>query len=373
MVLMAGASFVAASSENISTAMQQAQIPYFALLGLTTFILAVFLAAGGGVRKLLQLPKWQWKWLFARGFAGAARQSLTLLAISTGAPMGDISALQSINVVVSAVLGRAILGEPMRKLHVLGLVCSVAGAVLISKPTTLIGLGEEGETPHWFGYGLALLGGMCAGGIFITARKLKGIDQVLPAGSVTFQEAFCLWFLSFSGLAHDPAPFASVAAQPLACFGTCLMTLMVTGSGTIMMSLGGMWCPAAASSTIFTSVGMTVSYIFQVAFQGQIPDAMSLGGAFLMFTAVVVMAFARWYYVQPEANPLGDETPTDKATTTTTAAQEEEEDDDENFVTFIASEFSGISDSSRRPRLRPAVAAVAAAAGAPQVIGMAMA
>mmetsp|Transcript_29542 Transcript_29542/g.63959 ORF Transcript_29542/g.63959 Transcript_29542/m.63959 type:complete len:108 (+) Transcript_29542:354-677(+) len=59
----------------------------------------------------------------------------------------------------------------------------------------------------------------------------------------------------------------------------------------------------------------------------------------------------------------------------------EDEDEDDNFVTFIASEFSGLSDSSRRPRLRPAVAAVAAAAAAasasagatPQVVGSAVA
>mmetsp|Transcript_47053 Transcript_47053/g.100719 ORF Transcript_47053/g.100719 Transcript_47053/m.100719 type:complete len:373 (+) Transcript_47053:98-1216(+) len=372
MMLLAGASLVTTSEDNLSTAIQQAGLPYFAIMGLSTFVMGIVLATTGGARKLCALPKWQWKWVFARGFAGAARQSLTLMAISTGAPMGDISALQSVNVVVSAVLGRALLGEPMRKLHALGLACSVVGAALISKPTTLIGLGAAGEEPHWLGYGLALLGGTSSGVIFIAARKLQGVSGVVPVNSVLLQQSICLWFLSFSSLAHDPSPFSSVAAKPLASFGVCVLTI-VAGGSTFLTSLGGMWCPAAASSTIYTSVGMTVSYIFQVALQGKTPDVMGLSGAFLMFAAVVIMAFARWYYVQlSEPESIEQEAPSEKAATPESDLQQDE--DDENFVTFIASEFSGISNSSRRARLRPAVAAVAAAAAnSPQVLGLATA
>mmetsp|Transcript_51958 Transcript_51958/g.113027 ORF Transcript_51958/g.113027 Transcript_51958/m.113027 type:complete len:192 (+) Transcript_51958:271-846(+) len=168
--------------------------------------------------------------------------------------MGEVTALQSINVVVSAILGRAVLREPMRKLHALGLACSVAGAVLISKPTTLIGLGEVGGSPHWLGYGLALLGGTFAGGLFIAARKLQSVDQVVAVNSVFVHQSLCLWFLSFSGLADDPEVFSSVAAQPLASLGVCIMALFSDGVGTCLMQYGGMWCPAAASSTIYTSV-----------------------------------------------------------------------------------------------------------------------
>mmetsp|Transcript_79372 Transcript_79372/g.164784 ORF Transcript_79372/g.164784 Transcript_79372/m.164784 type:complete len:380 (+) Transcript_79372:60-1199(+) len=371
MVLMAGAGLLATSEENISTAMQQAQLPYVALLGTSTFLVAILLATTGGMKKICRLPSWQWKWVFARGFAGAARQSLTLLAISTGAPMGDISALQSVNVVVSAVLGGAILGEPMRRLHALALACSVAGAVLISKPTTLVGLGDAADEPHWFGYGLALLGGMLGGGAFIAARKLQGVDQVVPVNSVTLHQSLCLFFLSVSGLAHDPPPFASIVAKPLASFGVCVMTLLIGGLATCMMSLGGMWCPAAASSTIFTSVGMTLGYSFQILFQGKHPDVLSLCGAFLMFAAVVLMAFARRYYTQlPGPEKTIDQMATDKAISDQ-QQPEQEADDDESVVTFIASEFSGLS--GRRPRLRPAVAAVAAAAASPQSVGLAIA
>mmetsp|Transcript_38864 Transcript_38864/g.58631 ORF Transcript_38864/g.58631 Transcript_38864/m.58631 type:complete len:281 (+) Transcript_38864:1-843(+) len=280
--------------------------------------------------------------------------------------MGDISALQSINVVVAAILGRAVLGEPMRRLHVGALLFSVMGALLISKPTTLVGLGGAGE-PHWLGYSLALLGGVASGGIFIAARKLQGVNQVVPLTSVFTHQTVCLWILSFSGLANDPPPLKSFGAAPLACIGVCIAALLANGFSTMMMSLGGTWCPAAASSTIFTSVGMSVSYIFQVMLQGKNPDIMSVCGALLMFAAVVVMAFARWYYEPTDAAP---EEPT-RAVPPSERSKEEatEEEDDESFVTFIASEFSGISDTSaaRQRRLRQVVTA------SPQVIGLAVA
>jgi len=215
---------------------------------------------------------------------------------------------------------------------------------------------------------LALLGGVASGGIFIAARKLQGVNQVVPLSSVFTFQTFCLWILSFSGLANDPPPLKSFGAAPLACLGVCIVALLANGISTVMMSLGGTWCPAAASSTIFTSVGMTVSYIFQVMLQGKTPDIMSICGALLMFAAVVVMAFARWYYepmdVAPEEPTMpvpASERPKEEAT--------EEEDDDESFVTFIASEFSGISDTSaaRQRRLRQVVTA------SPQVIGLAVA
>ena len=55
-----------------------------------------------------------------------------LLAQQVGVPLGDIGALNSVNVVIAACIGQAFLGESTTLLHALGVALAVAGGVVQS-------------------------------------------------------------------------------------------------------------------------------------------------------------------------------------------------------------------------------------------------
>merc|ERR1711920_1091180 len=60
----------------------------------------------------------QRKWVFLRGLIGTTCMCLTLTSIAAGAPVGDVAALGSTNVVVAAVFAHVFLGEKVRSAHV---------------------------------------------------------------------------------------------------------------------------------------------------------------------------------------------------------------------------------------------------------------
>merc|ERR1719356_2169561 len=68
------------------------------------------------------------------------------------------------------------------------------------------------------------------------------------------------------------------------------------------LSAGAQMCPAAAASTIFTSVSMALSFAGQTLLYHEVPEALSIFGAGLLLTGVACMAAARKLY-PASANP----------------------------------------------------------------------
>jgi len=62
----------------------------------------------------------------------------------------------------------------LRALHIVALIASVAGTVIVSKPESLVSSAHvaSADTP-WLGYGCSLAAGILAGASFIAARKSK--------------------------------------------------------------------------------------------------------------------------------------------------------------------------------------------------------
>jgi len=314
----------------------------------------------------------QWKWVVLRGSFGTISYATSLLAVAYGSPLGDSSALQSINVVVSALLGRAFLGESLRALHVAGLCLSVAGALLVSKPQWLIG-GQDGDAP-WLGYSFALLSGFVSGAIFIAARKSQGISPLALTASVTLQEGAIHFVLVWCGSVEEMplTRLLEVPAEALAMFAF-LLFIGTFAAGTT--SVGAQMCPAAMSATVYTSTSMSMSFAAQTLLHSEPPELMTLAGATLMLFAVSLMAFARWYYSPiakqgTEAETIRREVSLPPQATPISAAAEQDGDNEtESLASFVASEVSGVSGesltSARQRRRNPTVGAVV-----PQVLGL---
>lgn len=296
------------------------------------------------------------KWIWLRGFFGCSTYVLYLSAVASGSSLGDVSALTSINVVVAAFLGRAFLGESLRWIHAAAVVLSVTGAALISKPTSLFSDTLDSGIQKWLGLGFALGSGMASGGVFIAARKSRKVSPLIMTFSVSLQEGVALVLLSLLGFFAEPSLQGSLERVPLNVLGVFVALFLASVFGSFTMSYGAQLCPAAASSTIFTSVGMTMGYTAQSLMSQESPELLTLSGVALMLLAVMLMASAK----QQSAGSATDQSQsvdysinTNETESSASPSQDETVDDGtESLASFIASEFSWESTKSQNPRQR---------------------
>eukprot|EP00438_Fugacium_kawagutii_P026149 Skav211887 [mRNA] locus=scaffold2402:31384:42561:- [translate_table: standard] len=144
--------------------------------------------------------------------------------------VGSVGALGSVNTVVAALLGRVVLGEPLGKLHILAMIFSLSGAVLISDPAQAIAtMGSS-----IFGNLLALLAGISLGFMFISSR---------------FQRWIVCWSLAFIPAVPDGHFLLLRPGERLRGHKAIFFT-------NIFASVASKKCPAALSSTVMTGSSM---------------------------------------------------------------------------------------------------------------------
>jgi len=355
MLAMAAAGAGASICMTLCSLVHEWQIPYYRLSGAAEIVMAAGLAIM--ILRNDELSKVQaheWKWIVMRGAFGSATAVFAWAAVAEGAPVGDASSLGSVNVVVAALLGRAFLGEPLSFFHILALVCSIVGTVLVTKPEAIMGAAGPTLNTAWFGHALALASGMSSGGLFIASRKSQGISPLVMSFSVSLQEGLSLWIVTSIGLVED-GPLEPLLADPAKGLGSFLSFALILGVCIYTISLGSQLCPAAASSTIFTSVSMVLGYVAQSIIHHQHPDALTQLGAGLMLLAVALIAVARWWQskavsARELAEPLLAE---DGGNVSEVVPAAEERP--ETLASFIASEFSGPKSIRQRRFLFAAV------------------
>lgn len=311
MYVMALAGVFVVMIEAAITATSRFGLPFFYLYGMGDFLAGLALTATCIARgELSRLSRRCWKWVLLRGVFGASVFSLTLMAVSVGASIGDTNALSCISIVMSALLGRAFLGEALRPLHGLALPMCVVGAVLISKPEFLFGGNSMNRAP-WLGYALALGAGVASGGAFIAARRAHDISPLVMTASVMLMEGAASVVLPLAGVVNE-LPLQSLLAAPLkstvALIAFMALTFFLSGT----MTLGAQLCPAALSSTIIAATSMALGYAFEFLLHHDAPELVTTSGAALMLSAVALMAFARWLY-QPAVEVSESKTAQDDA------------------------------------------------------------
>jgi len=289
MVLMAICGFGCSFGVIMTTIIDRLDVSYYPLVGFVGGSISLVLLAGLHLSgELASLPPDQWRLIWMRGALGMSTYISSILAAAAGAPLGDVSALGSSNIVVAAILGAIILGEKLKAVHVTVMLFSIIGAVLISQPETFLNGSDDGDRP-WLGYALALLSGALSGSLFIALRKSASINPLILTCSVMLQEGICMSLLPWTGLVSDK-PLDRILIRPGRTAALALVTGVNLFAACICTSAGAQLCPARISSTISTCVSMTLSYVAQVALHGQQPSAQTITGALLMTAAVGVMA-----------------------------------------------------------------------------------
>lgn len=215
---------------------------------------------------------------------------------------------------------------------------------MISQPSFLLGA-SNGTGGAWIGYVLALLSGLLDAFSFICSRKSADVPPLfIMLGTQVVSAAVLIGMGSIPSIFEDYSLAVLVTSPWKAVFVTvvgCALAILCTAACVI----GSVLCPAAVSTTVYTSANMTSGYVAQLLLSNATPSPLTLSGSSLMLLAVIIMVFFRTP-AESVGNTLDDRVPASDN------LAKEDDDDDESIASFIASEFalSSPHDNSIRKR-----------------------
>eukprot|EP00933_Yihiella_yeosuensis_P021789 TRINITY_DN17191_c3_g1_i1.p1 TRINITY_DN17191_c3_g1~~TRINITY_DN17191_c3_g1_i1.p1 ORF type:complete len:417 (-),score=55.12 TRINITY_DN17191_c3_g1_i1:120-1370(-) len=298
------------------------------------------------------------KWILGSGLSMALSMVLLIVSVWLGAPLGDISALVSINVVLAALLGRLFLGESLRCVHFFSSLGSFAGALLISRPAVIFGNDssasiddDTGNGYAWLAYALAPVAGFLDACMLICARKCPNASEWHIAFAYYGIASVALPVTAAILLESDTEgyqPYLKVAEYPYQSLGWLIALVALELPQMALFVMGAKRLPAAVSATVDVTSRIVFGYVAQVLFFGGTMAPLTMLGAGLMLGSVVIMAAVREKMPTSSQTPshvksgngVEEATPPEEAV----APDGELESDSENimvpsFVSFVASEF----------------------------------
>jgi len=288
-------------------------------------------------------PKGEGRWAWSAGLFMSMSMVICILSVKLGTPIGDLSSLVSINVVLSALLGRLLLGDPLRWCHAVSAFCAFSGALLISRPSILFGRPEVGAThtpdTAWLGYFLGPIAGFFDACTIISLRKCSSTSEWQIA-LVYYSQAAILLMLLMLVPGLEAHPLAKLEAAPAQ---AAMWIAAITAFDLPSMVIYGMAAkalPAALSATVDTASRMVLGFVADFLLFGEELHFLTCTGAGLMLLAVAVNAMVR---EQPLEAHLESNPPS-----TAQHESQDMEDDIASVASFAASEFVDVEPSARR-------------------------
>jgi len=286
-------------------------------------------------------PEGQKRWTLSAGFFMAMGMVTVITSVKLGTPIGDMSSLVSINVVISALLGRILLGDALRWVHAVSVLCSLVGALLISRPTILFGRElQVADTPNtaWLGYLLGPIAGFFEACAIISARKCPSASEWQIAFTYYSQAAILLAILT-QVPALEAHPVAKIQASPTeAAMWVSILTAFDLPS-MVIYAMAAQALPAALSATVDTASRIVLGFVADVLLFGGQLHVLTCTGTVLMLLAVAVTAVVREVPQEPsESNPSNHQQ---------SSAETLAEEDVASVASFAASEFVDVEPSKR--------------------------
>lgn len=355
MLLMVGAACLLNVQLAMTSKIVEAGWPEFVMFGLAlalqTPCVGVWLAISQP-----KVPELQdCKWIVLAGLFFSGSFVLMVLALRFSIPMGDFAALNSVNVVFAAFLGRAFLKEQLHCLHFVAVVSSVAGAVLIARPRFIF-RSAEGETdPSWIAYVFALCSGFCDAGIYICSRKSSDCSSSFVLLSFTLQGSITTITCTPLVLGSMQSALAPLMTSPDEACGWVAALFAVLGVSLVMFTFAAQWCPASLSATVDTATRMTTGYLAQVLLFGASLSGFTIGGAVLMFVSVVTMTLVQTTSsdsAKSKAKEVSDITLESSMPVETKHDEDNNDEETESLASFVAAEFAVSSPHSTALRMR---------------------
>lgn len=215
--------------------------------------------------------------LITRGVVGATALSLFYVGIGR-LPLGDAVTIQYTAPVWTALTAALLIGERLRPLVFVGAALSLAGVVLVAQPTALFGAAPDPLD----GWGVAAVaGGSVLSGLAYTfVRKLRATDDAMTI----------IFYLSWIGLVGS-LPFALGGAWVVPTLTGWALLLAVGGAthvGQVCLTKGMHLMEAGTASSI-GYVQVVLAFVWGVVFLGDPLDGLSLAGAALIVSSVLLI------------------------------------------------------------------------------------
>ena len=231
------------------------------------------------------LYPWKKTWLLIlRGVVGATAMNLGIYAVKH-MPMADARVITYTSPVYTVFLGRIFLKETVSKFDLIATLLSLGGVVLIGRPTFLFGsLGKSSSSKQvWYPTVLAVIGAFCGACTIVLIRK---VCQAIPGRVVVFYSAVIGLVVSLVG-----SLIAGGFKYPDCGTHDVLYIISVGFIGyTVQLILAkALSLEKASIISLVCTVEIAFSFLFQLLVLGVTPNALSIGGAFLVLLCNVTI------------------------------------------------------------------------------------
>lgn len=218
--------------------------------------------------------------LWLRGLLGFTALTCFYYAV-VHLPLAEVTVIQYTNPVWTALLAAVLLDERLHPIEVAGTLLSLAGVVLVARPSFLFGAGASGLDP--VAVGVALSGAVFSAGAYVTVRKLGGSDDPLVI----------VFYFSL---------VTTLAALPLAAPGwewptvggwAALAGVGVTTQIAQVFMTEGLKRERAGRAMAVGYLQIVFAALWGLAFFAEVPDAWSVVGSLLVVVGTFVTGRTR--------------------------------------------------------------------------------
>ena len=218
--------------------------------------------------------------LVARAVGGAIALSLYYFALAR-LPLGDATTVFYTAPVWTALTAAVLLGEPLRPVVAIGAALSLAGVVLVARPSFFGALGGA----HLDGLGLAAVvaASLLSGLAYTLVRKLRSTDH--PYTIVLYLSVFG----TLGALPFAFAPQSRAWAWPSASAAVFLLGLGVGTQVAQVALTQGLHRLEAGRASAIGYVQVVLAFGWGVALFGETPGALALVGAALIVVSTLVV------------------------------------------------------------------------------------
>ncbi|MFO7768929.1 MAG: DMT family transporter [bacterium] len=193
-------------------------------------------------------------------------------------PLADVTVIQYTNPVFTVLLAAWFLREGVGRKEVTVTAVSLAGVVLVARPTFLFGTSAAALDP--VAVGVALLGAVMSAAAYVTVRRLGRTEDPM---------VIVFWFAAFSVVASLPAlamnPVMPVGWQWLVLAGVALFTHM----GQISIT-HGLKLERAGRATSVGYLQIVFAALWGLLFFAEVPGPLSVLGALLIVGSTLRLA-----------------------------------------------------------------------------------
>ncbi len=214
--------------------------------------------------------------LALRGLFGFAAVSCFFYAV-VHLPLADVTVIHYTNPVFTAAFAALVISEPIRARDAVSLVASLAGVILIARPSFLF---EGASRLDPYAAGIALLGAILSACAYVTVRELRHTEHPM---------VIVLWFAVVTTLGSLPATIPGFVMphgwQWLALAGVGV----TTHAGQVMLT-HGLAAEAAGRAMTVGYVQIVFAAAWGAIFFGERPDRWTAVGAALIVASTLAVA-----------------------------------------------------------------------------------